>query len=409
MHKVLRIWPRTLAMLLPATLLLTPGGAGAATNPMNPIAISFPLLHLGYVLSLSDCAANTCAELRSTSNGGVTWSAVTVPTQMTAGLKLASWSTYGSNFPTLNIHFADSRDGWIYGTVPASVTSNTSNPNWQSRLWSTHDGARTWQQVGLGPLGLSAGVFQMATHGVWTYLFGGSYQTGRPRILGTRSTTDHWANKLAAPMWMPAGGTQLEGSFTFAGSKGWFVSGNNRGFNPSLQLSSDGSWRTWKTPLPAELGASYAPVVAVTDKILVTVCTYAGFAGLPASAVPAGWNKLASWLFISYDAGATFKPVRRLTSSVQDGYYAVPGLPATPALGIIILGQYTNYGNRLVRSSNWGRSWRIVINHAVLQVEFVNRSLGFAIADENTSQTSQLNSSLLRTNDGGSHWTVVHL
>jgi hypothetical protein len=409
MRKVLRIWPRTLGMLLPAMLLLTAGSAGAATGPMNPIAISFSSPRVGYVLSLSDCAANTCAELRSTSNGGDSWSVVSVPAQLTAGLKLALWSTYGTNFPTLNLHFADARDGWIYGTVPAPATSNTSNPNWQSRLWATHDGARTWHQVRLGSLGLSDGVFQMATHGGWTYLFGGSYQTGSARVLGTGSTTDHWANKSAVTMLMPAGGTQLEGSFTFAGSKGWFVSGNDRGFNPSLQLSSDGSWRTWKTPLPAKLGASYAPVVAVTSKILVTVCTYAGSVTFPASAAPAGWNKLASWLFISYDAGATFKPFRRLTSSVQDGYYAVPGLPATPALGTILLDQYTNYGNRLVRSSDWGRSWRIVISHNVLQVEFVSRISAFAIADQSTGQTSQLNTALLRTNDAGSDWSVVHL
>jgi hypothetical protein len=118
---------------------------------------------------------------------------------------------------------------------------------------------------------------------------------------------------------------------------------------------------------------------------------------------------LASWLFISYDAGATFKPIRRLTSSVQDGYYAVAGLPATPALGTILVEQYTNYGNRLVRSSNWGRSWRIVINHNVFQVEFVNRLSAFAIANQSAGQTSQLNTALLHTNDAGSNWSVVHL
>jgi hypothetical protein len=376
---------------------------------MNPIAISFPSPHVGYVLSLYDCAADTCAALRSTSNAGATWGVVAVPPQLNADLKLASWGTYGTNYATLNIHFADARDGWMYGSVPAPVTLSTSNPNWVNRLWFTHDAGKTWQQAGLGALGLSAGVFQMATHGAWTYLFGGSYQTSHARILGSRSTTDHWTGKSTTPMWMPAGGTPLEGSFTFAGSKGWFVSGNDRGFNPSLQLSSDGSWRAWSSPLPAKLDASFAPVVAVTSKILVTVCTYAGFVTFPPSAVPAGWNKLASWLFISYDAGATFKPIRRLTSSVQDGYYAVAGLPATPALGTILVEQYTNYGNRLVRSSNWGRSWRIVINHNVFQVEFVNRLSAFAIANQSAGQTSQLNTALLHTNDAGSNWSVVHL
>jgi hypothetical protein len=409
MHGVSRIRPRILVIFVLSSLLLTPVKAGASSNSLNPISISFPSPHVGYVLSLYDCAANTCAALRGTTNDGATWSVVAVPRQLNSGLQLVSWGTYDTGYATLTIHFADALNGWVYGTVPAPVTPNTSNPNWQGRLWSTHDGGRTWQQVRLGPLAVSAGVIQMATHGVWTYLFGGSEQTGRARILATRSTTDHWTGKSTTPMWMPAGGSPLEGSFTFARSKGWFVDGNDRGISPSAQLSSDGSWRAWSTPSPAFLGASFAPIVAVTDKVLLAQCAFAGFVTPPASSIPAGWYNGASWLFISYDAGATFKPLRQLAGSSQVGYENVPGLPAIPVPGTILLEQYTNSGHRLVQSSNWGRSWRVVLNHAILQAQFVSRSSGFAIADENTSQTSQLKTSLLRTNDTGSHWTVIHL
>jgi hypothetical protein len=49
-----------------------------------------------------------------------------------------------------------------------------------------------------------------------------------------------------------------------------------------------------------------------------------------------------------------------------------------------------------------------VLNHAITQIEFVSRSSGFAIADESTSQTSHLKTSLLRTTDLGGHWTVLN-
>ena len=404
MLRIIRSSPRMLAVFLLAALVLTPGSAGATAPATDPVAMSFPSSHIGYVLSLHDCGSYTCAALRSIRNDGAVWNTVGVPHELDAGLKLASWGTYGTGL-TLNIHFADARDGWIYGTVPGPARPRV---NWQSRLWSTHDGGGTWQQVRLGPLSIGSGVIQMATHGAWTYLFGGSDQTGLARILATASTTDHWMGRSTTPMEMPAGGTNLEGFFTFAGSKGWFVSGNDRGFDSSLRLSSSGSWRASRTPSPALLGASFAPIVAVTDRVLFAQCQSAEIVTPPTSSVPVGWNNGASWLFISYDAGATFKPLRQLTRSYQVGYDAVSGLPATLVPGTIFLEQYTNSAHRLVRSSNWGRTWKVVLNHAMLQLQFFSRSSGFAIANENTSQTSQLNTELFRTTDAGKQWTVVH-
>jgi hypothetical protein len=244
----------------------------------------------------------------------------------------------------------------------------------------------------------------MATHGVWTYLFGASFQNGRAYLLATRSNADEWMNKSSAPMGLPAGGTPLEGAFTFTGSSGWFVAGNDRGFTDSARLLSNGSWSAWSGPSFEKFGASFTPISAVTNRVLLAECESAGFYYPPASSVPPGWNNGASWLFLSYDAGATFKPFRQLSSSYQGGYSTVPGLPAVPIPGTILLQKNSNSGYHLVRSTNWGRSWRVVLAHSISQVIFTSRETGFAIVQKRLSRTTY---SLFRTIDAGSNWIKV--
>jgi hypothetical protein len=380
--------------------------AGASSAQLDPISLSFPNPQKGYVLSLYECAAKTCATLSGTADGGSTWSAVPIPSELGRRLQLESWGTYGTTYATLTVHFADAKNGWIYGTVPARVTPTTSNPNSVNRLWSTHDGGKTWQQVRLDPLSLTAGVVQMATHGAWTYLFGGS-NTGGAYLLGTRSNVDQWSKKSSAELSMPAGGTQLVASFTFAGGNGWFVAGNDRGFTASARLLTNGSWGAWKGPSFEDFGASYTPIGVVTKKVLLAEGESAEIVYPPASSVPAGWNNGASWLFISYDAGMTFKPFRKLSSSYQGSYYStVQGLPAVPVPGTILLQQASNASYRLVRSTNWGRTWTVVFDGPVSKILFTSHTTGFAIASGKSSRTTY---SVYRTIDAGSHWNKVSL
>lgn len=386
------------------SLNLTPTLAEASTPHLDPISLSFPSSHFGYVLSLYDCAARTCANLRSTRDSASTWNVVRTPSQMNNDLQLISWGTYGGSYSTINVHFADAKNGWIYGTVPAPVTSTTTNPNWVSRLWSTHDGGKSWQQIRLDRLSITAGVIEMATHGASTYLFGGSYENGHAYVLTTHSNTDQWTRKSKVSMEMPAGGTQLEGQFSFIGSRGWFVAGNDRGFTASARLSNDGAWNAWNGPSFEHFGASFSPITPVTSNVLLAVSESAGFVIPPASTVPPDWNNEATWLFISYDAGATFKPLRELSSSYRRGYFALPGLPIAPVPGTILLQQATNAGSQVVRSTDWGRTWKVVLNRSVAQVVFTSRSVGFAIAQQRTKQTD---ASLLTTNDAGGHWRHV--
>jgi hypothetical protein len=321
-------------------------------------------------------------------------------------LKLFSWGNVNTSYITLNVHFADSKDGWIYGTVPVTPTPVTSNPNWVNRLWSTHNGGGTWQQERLGPLSIGGGVIQITTHGAWTYVFGQSLSSGEDHILATRSSTDQWTKKSREAIEGPAGGTQLQGQFSFVGSNGWFVAGNDRGFTAGARLSASGSWNAWNGPSFEHYGSSYSTIGAVTKRVLLAEGESDEVVYPPASLVPAGWNNGASWLFISYDAGKTFKPFRKLSRSYQVSYsFTVPGLPAVPEPGTILLQRTSNESYRLVRSTNWGRTWKVVFDGPLSQILFTSHTTGFAIA----GKSNQTTHSVYRTNDAGSHWSEVSL
>jgi hypothetical protein len=377
----------------------------AKTSPLNPISLSFSSPRDGYMLSLYDCARHTCANLRSTNDAGSTWSEVPIPSQLNKSLQLASWDSYGASYDTLTIHFGDARDGWIYGTIPVPDRLDPAYPNMVSRLWSTHNGGRTWRRIRLGPLRITLGVAAMATHGPWTYLFGGTNTSARSYILGTHSNVDQWTVKSKGQMGSPAGGTQLEGAFSFSGSKGWFVAGNDRGFTASARLCEDGSWQPWSGPTVDS--AAFAPIAVVSSNVLLIEGQSAGFVIPPASTVPRGWNNEASWLFISHNAGTTFKPYRQLSSSYRGGYSTapVPGLPATPIPGVILLQRTVRNAYELLRSSNWGRTWQVALKRSVSQVVFTSRSVGFAIVQR---RSSPITTTVLRTNDSGIHWSDVH-
>jgi len=110
-----------IGVLLVFSLNVTPTLAEASSLQLDPMSVSFPSSHLGFVLSLDDCASRTCASLGSTRDEASSWNVVPTPSQLNKDLKLISWGTYGSSYATINVHFADSQDGWIYGTVPSPL------------------------------------------------------------------------------------------------------------------------------------------------------------------------------------------------------------------------------------------------------------------------------------------------
>jgi len=392
-------------------LVLPISSGGADTAVLEPVSISFPSPSTGFALSLYKCVSRVCANLERTGNAGASWTSIHLPVGLTADLRLAGWTSYFAYYDqqSLNVHFADSRNGWIYGVVPAPATSTTQNPNFAAHLWSTHDGGATWAPIPLPPLKVDYGVIQMATHNSLTYLYGASFRSSQARVLSTPSASDDWASATQAPLAVPAGGTQLQGAFAFAGGHGWFDGGNDRGVISTLQLTPTGKWKEWTSRSMAFAGG-FAPVVASTPNDVLVVTRSAGFATPPANAVPAGWNNGATWLFSSKDAGKTFHAVRQLSKSDNVTFPVVQGLPASPTLGRIIAerdidGAGTS-SQRLVLSTDSGRTWRVVFRGGVLQVDFVKSVTGFAIAYKSSDPMS---STLIRTTSAGAHWSTVAL
>lgn len=390
-------------------LVLLAAGGGADTARSEPVSISFSSASNGYALSLYNCAARTCAVLDRTNNSGGSWAELRVPEGMAKDLLLASWQSYFTtyDFQSLNVHFADAKNGWIYGVVPAPATSQTQNPNFAAHLWSTHDGGATWTPILLAPLKIDYGVIQMASHDGRTYLYGASFRTGQARILSTPSRDDDWTSATRTTLYVPAGGTQLQGAFVFAGGHGWFVGGNDRGVISQLRLTPAGTWSKW-TVRSTALDGSFAPVTASSALDLLVVTRSAGFVTPPAATVPAGWNSGATWLFRSTDAGTSFRAVRQLSRNFNVTFPVVQGLPAVPTAGRIIAERDSdgtgNLSQQLVLSTDSGRTWRVVYRQGALQVQFVNSDTGFAIASKSPDP---LNSSLIRTTDAGAHWSVA--
>lgn len=394
-----------------AALALPMTQSSAASTPLVPVSVSFPTSNSGFALSLTDCATRVCGTLERTGDAGSSWTPVSIPTGMAKDLRLAKWKTYFTyyDYQSLYVHFADARNGWIYGIVPAPVTSNTQNSNFAAHLWSTHDGGVTWSPIRLAPLGIDYGVIQMASHGDLTYLYGASFRSGQAKVLSTPSSADRWTSATSVLLEVPAGGTQLQGSFTFSGNAGWFTAGNDRGVQSQLELTPGGRWVKWKTRSIA-LGGRFSPVVATSSRDLLTVTSTGGFVIPPANTVPAGWNRGASWLFLSSDGGESFRAARQLSQSFEVTYPSLEGLPQCPVRGDIILQRDSDTSGtsveQLIMSTNSGRSWRVVLRHGVLQVTFASQSIGFAVAQ---LRVNPLESILMRTTNGGAIWTPISL
>jgi hypothetical protein len=323
---------------------------------------------------------------------------------------MISWTASATSLASgsLTVHFADARDGWIFGVTPAAVTSTTANPNFAPHLWATHDGGESWKQISLGPLGIDYGVLQMATHGAVTYLYGASFTTGKAHILSTPSSRDNWTSATSSSLGVPAGGTQLRGSFTFAGNRGWFVGGNDRGLESMEELTPTGAWKNW----PAKsltVGEGFAPVTAESSNELIVVASSSGFVVPAPRMTPLGWGHGATWLFESADAGKTFRAVHELANSSRVIFPFVNGLPSLSKPGVILVGREQGANMavfQLIASTNGGRSWHVVIGRRVLQVAIAASSVGYAIV---TTSSDHRLTGLRKTVDGGLQWSDVAL
>jgi len=115
---------------LPSTTV--PPGPTTTTTTKPPTfpgflaqSVSFVTLKKAYVLGVVSCPTGACLAFRETIDHGVTWTTLAPPPTT-----LDTTGTAG----VAQIKFANVKNGWAYG----------------ASLWSTHNGAASWEPVGIG-------------------------------------------------------------------------------------------------------------------------------------------------------------------------------------------------------------------------------------------------------------------
>ena len=375
--------------------------AGATTpTPSSPISVSFLPSGEGWLLAGYQCGTKTCVRVEHTSNAGQSWTTDDVPTPLQRLMQ-----TTASAYPGLQlaIYFANTQDGWVYGSVP----SGRPNGTYSAELLTTHDAGHTWSPVSVKSLGMKGGILSVgASHGQVYAIGWNTDQTFG--LWRSPITTNSWRRVSTPTLFAAAGGTSMEGALVFKGNSGWLMVGNDRGVTGGARLTSSGHWVKWAGPC-ASVGGNFTVPIAYSPTDLVDTCTIGGFGGDVAPGTPKGLKMSTSWIFTSHDGGLTFAPTREIGVGVPTMWIIqVPGLPASPSPGAILVAKPLNQGQaspeHLLATSNGGRTWQSVYTPspktaAIQLVTFASPRLGAAIVQV-TSSTSYL----IISTDGGRTW-----
>jgi hypothetical protein len=385
-----------------------------ASSSFHPLSVTFVSLDLGWALGTVPCkSAGACLSLVKTPDGGRNWATQPLPAKLTAtadrlvtngvpkgsaGFVGLPASLYGAGYGYgLGARFATAEDGWIYGALPTSASSEV------PVLWSTHDGGASWRQLPVRPTSPYSVIMDLEAARGTAYLM--LTEPGNVFAVNVESTpvgSDNWHVDSAPRLGLPAGGGQLQGAIVLQGGKGWLVEGNDRGVTGSAQLAGNGKWSGWASPC-ASVGATYVAPAASSASNLVAACQMGGFAySLPKNA-PHGATLGSWWLYFSRDGGQSFVAGPRLGSNG----YPFTGLLASPGPGIVFLGYggYSSGRPELLGSFDGGRSWTSVYRGTFFYFGFTSSSQGVGLlgAAPNNLATTEM----VMTFDGGRHWAKV--
>lgn len=419
---VLCVYMKTIKLLCAALL-----GTGAVTglapvafaqapasSSFHPLSVTFVSLDTGWALGTVPCkSSGECLNLVKTTNQGRSWSTQPLPAKLltladrpvtngvpkgTPGFeKLPAFLFELDAGFGLGTRFANAKDGWIYGTLPHSVSSVA------PVLWATHNGGKTWRQLSVGPNPANSEILDLEAAGGTAYLMrtqtGPSYDV---RVESTPVGSNNWHTDSTPRLGLPAGGGQLQGAIVLQGSVGWLVEGNDRGVTGSAQLVGNGKWAPWVPPCAA-VGDTLVVPAASNASNLVAACQMGGYASpLPQSA-PAGATLGSWWLYSSADGGQSFVAGPRLGGNT----YPFTGLVASPVPGTMFLG-YGGFGARrtgLIGSFDGGHSWTFFSKGSFFYLGFTSPTQGVGLL--RTAPNNMANTRMVMTFDGGRHWAKV--
>jgi photosystem II stability/assembly factor-like uncharacterized protein len=379
--------PSTVATTVPSTAAPPPSPAGVTPSSAPPAsvgtapaflpadfapqAVTFVSASEGWVAGSAPCGTGSCLTLGHTSDAGRTWQPVSAPAVLLSG------TGYGT--PVLSVRFADRLDGWIYTVNPL-------------RLWSTHDGGRSWRLATPPELTPQSSVMAMEASAGRVQLAIAPANAATIHVETSPIDTDAWTDvDTGTPVGAgPVPSTQL----VLQRSRGWLLE-NDRTVVGGVQLGSSGRWGTW-TP-PCQMANGPASLAASTPDDLVAVCVEGDWG--PARNLPAGASTPSTWLFKSTDGGASFHAVGPMAQTLSEQQVASP----SPSVVVVTESTATT---GLDASFDGGHSWQSVYRNGRLTSWFY---LGFTTTTQGVAIGSgpSGHSVLLMTRDGGHHWAPV--
>ncbi len=336
----------------PPTTTAAPAGTPVPADSKAASAPSFVSVAAGFVLAAE---ADGATVLAGTTDGGTSWSEVSRPPITPA------------DCPDADLQFADPNDGWLLC----------------QDLFSTHDGGRTWAPVTLDgqPLvGLGLGVGAGAVHVV--AVTGGDAAPAFDLLV---SPPDHDAFAPSGVSFAPAAGPVPTFRFAFSGNAGWVVYAD-RVVVGGARLGG-GAWSMW-TPPCTDGGGDAHPVTSPDSVVWLTVvCNEGTWTGGPP----------AVHVVQSTDGGTTFQETAQPPPVAQCPAMTAAG---SPAAGQLVVGCLSGSSSFLVRSDDAGATWTLPDKPGVSpweQMQFLDATHGVARVDD----------AVVRSEDGGHHWTLV--
>jgi hypothetical protein len=326
--------------------------APAAGGPNFPVSATFVSARRGWALvgQTSACLTEACIfRVVATADGGSTW-------RVLAG----SGSRLGSE-PGPRIRFADAAHGFVF--------DNT-------HIFATRDGGAHWTLLQLPFETVQA--LEIVRGEV--FVVAASLDRGDQafRIWSTPADMVRWTrHALAVPL---GAGPVPEQQLVLTGGTGWMIN-IDRTVLSGARRSGSGDWTQWTPPCLDVMGPAMLSASSSTD--LVALCN---------EHVWGGPGPIASAVYFSHDAGATF---RRRTAPAY-------GLFSSPNRSSAVIVD----GRTIWRTTDEGSAWNVVgrpggvSGDAALEVGFTTPTQGFLIEGRG---------GMFITRDAGATWTRAPL
>lgn len=336
-----------------------PGGPVPAG--FRPQSVTFVSATRGWVLGTAPCATAPCTSVVRTTDGGHTWHGIPAPAE-----ELSAYGNPGQ--PGLvGIRFADGSNGWAWG----------------DKIWATRDGGARWSASASQPAGV---VTALEPTGGYVY------------VLTTAASSSPSATLFRAPV---AGGpwTTVETisdagpspRLVVHGARLWVLTS---GATSNLLRSPDGgsTWVHAASPCPAD-GISSGLAAGPDGAYVVLGCTSNG-----------GMGSTTKQLFVSTDGGATFRSATGQPPRGGDNTDL-----AVASSGNVVLAS-ASAASWLYGSFDGGATWTTVLQTNTGGQPW--RDLGFTtqtqgVVVEGVAAMADQQSRLWMTTDGGHHWSAV--